>query len=135
MNQQGLEQVITQRVEAARVRWERDRAVGSRRLAEELRRGIAGQQVIRGPAAEFSLTLEPEVLADHPVTAASQTTKWQRLSGISVSAIHAMNSLPAAEACLIDKRLRILVAEAEHFSPRRSVTDRRTRWMVGKPGG
>ncbi|WP_158854638.1 ATP-binding protein [Saccharothrix deserti] len=64
LDHRGLEQVIRQRVERERVRWETDHAEGYRRLAEELRTGAAGQQVARGPAVEFNLALEPEVLTE-----------------------------------------------------------------------
>lgn len=67
LNQQGLEQVVHQRVEQQRGRWEDQHAAGYRRLAEELRVGAAGQQVARGPAVEFNLTLETEVLTEAAV--------------------------------------------------------------------
>ncbi|MEV4752653.1 hypothetical protein AB0K21_40395 [Streptosporangium sp. NPDC049248] len=62
MSQRGLEQVIAQRVKIEQTRWERDHAAEYRRLVQELKIGSAGQQVTRGPAAEFNLALEPEVL-------------------------------------------------------------------------
>lgn len=64
LNHQGLEQVIRQRVERERDRWEAERAESYRRLADELRAGAAGQHVAQGPAVEFNLALQPEVLAE-----------------------------------------------------------------------
>ncbi len=64
LNHHGLENVIRQRVASERVRWEAQRAESYRRLADELRAGVAGQGVARGPAAEFNLTLEPDVLVE-----------------------------------------------------------------------
>lgn len=64
LNHQGLEQVIRRRVEHERDRWEAERAESYRRLADELRAGAAGQHVAQGPAVEFNLALEPEVLVD-----------------------------------------------------------------------
>lgn len=64
LNHQGLEQVIRQRVERERDRWEAERAESYRRLADELRAGAAGQHVAQGPAVEFNLALEPEVLVE-----------------------------------------------------------------------
>jgi len=64
LNHQGLEQVIRQRVERERDKWEAERAESYRRLADELRAGAAGQQVAQGPAVEFNLALEPEVLVE-----------------------------------------------------------------------
>jgi hypothetical protein len=64
LNHQGLEQVIHQRVDGERDRWEAVHAESYRRLADELRAGAAGQQVAQGPAVEFNLALEPEVLVE-----------------------------------------------------------------------
>ncbi|MFJ8814838.1 ATP-binding protein [Amycolatopsis thermoflava] len=64
LNHQGLEQVIRQRVERERDRWEAERAETYRRLADELRAGAAGQHVAQGPAVEFNLALEPDVLVE-----------------------------------------------------------------------
>lgn len=64
LNHQGLEQVIRQRVERERDQWEAERAESYRRLADELRVGTAGQQVAQGPAVEFNLALETEVLVE-----------------------------------------------------------------------
>ena len=64
LNHQGLEQVIRQRVEYERGRWEAERAESYRRLADELRAGAAGQEVAQGPAVEFNLALEPAVLVE-----------------------------------------------------------------------
>jgi len=64
LNHQGLEQVIRRRVERERDRWEAERAESYRRLADELRAGAAGQHVAQGPAVEFNLALEPEVLVE-----------------------------------------------------------------------
>lgn len=67
LNQDGLEQVIRQRVERERGRWEAEHATSYRRLADELRAGAAGQRVAQGPAVEFNLALEPEVLVEAAV--------------------------------------------------------------------
>jgi hypothetical protein len=64
LNHQGLERVIRQRVERERDRWEAEHAEGYRRLADELRAGAAGQHVAQGPAVEFNLALEPDVLVE-----------------------------------------------------------------------
>src|SRR6266540_2804222 len=64
LNHQGLEQVIRRRVEHERDRWEAERAESYRRLADELRAGAAGKHVAQGPAVEFNLALEPEVLVE-----------------------------------------------------------------------
>lgn len=64
LSHQGLELVIRQRVERERDRWEAERAESYRRLADELRTGAAGQHVAQGPAVEFNLTLEPDVLVE-----------------------------------------------------------------------
>ncbi|WP_203872248.1 hypothetical protein, partial [Planomonospora parontospora] len=62
LSQQGLEQVIAQRVQRERARWEAEHAAEFRRLAHELTTGGAGQQITRAPAAAFNLTLEVDVL-------------------------------------------------------------------------
>jgi Putative DNA-binding domain len=62
LNQRGLEEVVTRRVDLERERWEAQHAAEYRRLAEELRAGSAGQDVARGSAAQFTLSLEPDVL-------------------------------------------------------------------------
>ncbi|MEG3635205.1 AlbA family DNA-binding domain-containing protein [Micromonospora palythoicola] len=67
LNQQGLELVIEQRVRRARERWLDDHASEYRRLADELRAGMAGQRVSSGPAVEFNLALESEVLVEATV--------------------------------------------------------------------
>lgn len=67
LDQHGLELIVRQQVEQERVRWEDEHAAGYRRLAEELQAGAAGQQVARGSAVEFNLTLEPEVLTEAAV--------------------------------------------------------------------
>ncbi len=67
LNQQGLEQIVHQRVEHERGRWEDQHAAEYRRLAKELRAGAGGQQVARGPAVEFNLALEPDVLTEAAV--------------------------------------------------------------------
>ncbi|CRK59306.1 hypothetical protein [Alloactinosynnema sp. L-07] len=64
LNHQGLEQVIRQRVDRERGRWEAERAESYRRLADELRVGAAGQHVAQGPTVEFNLALEPDVLVE-----------------------------------------------------------------------
>lgn len=64
LNHPGLEQVIRQRVERERDRWEAERAESYRQLADELRAGAAGQHVAQGSAVEFNLALEPEVLVE-----------------------------------------------------------------------
>ncbi|WP_410593655.1 helix-turn-helix domain-containing protein [Amycolatopsis sp. lyj-23] len=64
LNHQGLEQVIRRRVEHQRARWQAEHTESYRRLADELRAGSAGQHVAQGPAVEFNLTLEPDVLVE-----------------------------------------------------------------------
>lgn len=64
LNHQGLEQVIRQRVERERERWQAEHAESYRRLADELRAGATGQQVAQGPSVEFNLALEPDVLVE-----------------------------------------------------------------------
>ncbi len=63
LNQQGLEKLIARRIAAERRRWDELHAAEYRRLAAELRAGVTGQQVSFGSAAEFNLSLEPDVLA------------------------------------------------------------------------
>jgi hypothetical protein len=67
LDQQGHERVIAQRVARERARWEAEQATAYQRLADQLRAGFAGRQVAQGPAAEFSLTLEPSVLTEAAV--------------------------------------------------------------------
>jgi hypothetical protein len=67
LDHQGLEQVIRQRVAGERDGWEAERAESYQRLADELRVGIVGQHVSQGPAVEFNLALEPEVLVEAAV--------------------------------------------------------------------
>ena len=67
LTQQGLELIIDQRVRQARQRWLDDRAAEYRRLADELRTGIAGHRVSSGAAVEFSLALEPTILVEAAV--------------------------------------------------------------------
>ncbi|WP_409495999.1 helix-turn-helix domain-containing protein [Amycolatopsis sp. cmx-11-12] len=64
LNHQGLEQVIRQRVERERERWQAEHAESYRRLADELRAGATGQHVAQGPSVEFNLALEPDVLVE-----------------------------------------------------------------------
>jgi hypothetical protein len=62
LSQQGLEQIIARRVQDEQAKWENEHAASYRHLADQLRTGSAGQQVARGPAVEFNLALESDVL-------------------------------------------------------------------------
>lgn len=67
LGHRGLELVIRQRVERERQLWEAEHAKSYQQLAAELRAGFAGQQVAQGPAVEFNLALEPEVLIESAI--------------------------------------------------------------------
>jgi hypothetical protein len=62
LNQRGFEMVIEQRLASERQKWDEERSSDFRRLAAELRAGSEGQRVARGPAAEFNLSLDTDVL-------------------------------------------------------------------------
>lgn len=67
LNQHGLEEVVRQRVEQERAKWEKQHAATYQRLADELRAGAVGSRVARGSSVEFNLTLEPDVLIEAAV--------------------------------------------------------------------